>query len=244
VNAAVLTVSDGVSAGVREDTSGDVLEELLRDAGFEVERTVVTDDAQVISDAIRRLSDSGAAVVLTTGGTGFAPRDVTPEATRTVLDREAPRCRSVRARCARPYAACPALAWSCGPPRATLVVNLPGSPGLPRRVPTRARHGLELAAGDTASVTGRRDQRSRSAASSPSGVARAHRAHRVRAALRVRRGISLRGAWPGLANVVWITVAMVSSDARDVAQSTGRRRDRRTQPAHMMRAPSALAYQV
>ena len=58
--------------------------------GFEVERRVVADDAQVISDAIRELAKSGALLVLTTGGTGFAPRDVTPEATRAVIEREAP----------------------------------------------------------------------------------------------------------------------------------------------------------
>jgi molybdopterin adenylyltransferase len=155
VNAAVLTVSDGVSAGVREDTSGDVLEELLRGAGFEVERTVVTDDAQVISDAIRRLSDSGAAVVLTTGGTGFAPRDVTPEATRAVVQREAPGiAEAIRADA---LARTPHALLSrgvAGLHGATLVVNLPGSPGGCRDgfevLRPALRHGLELAAGDTA----------------------------------------------------------------------------------------------
>jgi molybdopterin adenylyltransferase len=155
VNAAVLTVSDGVSAGVREDTSGEVLEELLREAGFEVERTVVTDDAQVISDAIRRLSDSGAAVVLTTGGTGFAPRDVTPEATRAVVQREAPGiAEAIRADA---LARTPHALLSrgvAGLRGATLVVNLPGSPGGCRDgfevLRPALRHGLELAAGDTA----------------------------------------------------------------------------------------------
>jgi molybdopterin adenylyltransferase len=155
VNAAVLTVSDGVSAGVREDTSGDVLEQLLRDAGFEVERTVVTDDAQVISDAIRRLSDSGAAVVLTTGGTGFAPRDVTPEATRAVVQRDAPGiAEAIRADA---LARTPHALLSrgvAGLRGATLVVNLPGSPGGCRDgfevLRPALRHGVELAAGDTA----------------------------------------------------------------------------------------------
>jgi len=90
VNAAVLTVSDGVSAGVREDSSGDLLETLLKGDGFEVERRIVSDDADLIASAMRELADSGVAVVLTTGGTGFAPRDVTPEATRSVVEREAP----------------------------------------------------------------------------------------------------------------------------------------------------------
>jgi len=157
VNAAVLTVSDGVSAGVRDDTSGDLLEELLREAGFEVERNVVTDDAEVISDAIRRLSDSGAAVVLTTGGTGFAPRDVTPEATRAVVEREAPGiAEAIRANA---LARTPHALLSrgvAGLRGATLVVNLPGSPGGCRDgfevLRPALRHGLELAAGDTATA--------------------------------------------------------------------------------------------
>ena len=157
MNAAVLTVSDGVSAGVREDTSGDLLEELLRDAGFEVERNVVTDDAEVISDAIRRLSDSGAAVVLTTGGTGFAPRDVTPEATRAVVERETPGiAEAIRADA---LARTPHALLSrgvAGLRGATLVVNLPGSPGGCRDgfevLRPALRHGLELAAGDTATA--------------------------------------------------------------------------------------------
>ena len=155
MNAAVLTVSDGVSAGVREDTSGDVLEELLRDEGFEVERSIVTDDADVISDAIRRLSETGAALVLTTGGTGFAPRDVTPEATRGVVDREAPGiAEAIRADA---LARTPHALLSrgvAGLRGATLVVNLPGSPGGCRDgfevLRPALRHGLELAAGDTA----------------------------------------------------------------------------------------------
>jgi molybdopterin adenylyltransferase len=154
VNAAVLTVSDGVSAGTREDTSGDALEELLRGAGFEVARTVVTDDADVISDAIRRLADTGAAVVLTTGGTGFAPRDVTPEATRTVVEREAPGiAEAIRADA---LARTPHALLSrgvAGLRGATLVVNMPGSPGGCRDgfevLRPALRHGLELAAGDT-----------------------------------------------------------------------------------------------
>lgn len=155
MNAAVLTVSDGVSAGVREDTSGDVLEELLRGEGFAVERGVVTDDADVISEAVRRLADSGAAVVLTTGGTGFAPRDVTPEATRAVVQREAPGiAEAIRADA---LARTPHAVLSrgvAGLRGATLVVNLPGSPGGCRDgfevLRPALRHGVELAAGDIA----------------------------------------------------------------------------------------------
>jgi molybdenum cofactor synthesis domain-containing protein len=140
---------------VREDTSGDVLEELLRDEGFEVERSIVTDDADVISDAIRRLSESGAAVVLTTGGTGFAPRDVTPEATRGVVDREAPGiAEAIRADALSRTPHALLSRGVAGLHGATLVVNLPGSPGGCRDgfevLRPALRHGLELAAGDTA----------------------------------------------------------------------------------------------
>ena len=85
----VLTVSDGVSRGTREDRSGDVLEELLAGEGYEVERRVVPDERDAIADAIVGLADD-ARLVLTTGGTGLGPRDVTPEATMQVLDRAAP----------------------------------------------------------------------------------------------------------------------------------------------------------
>ena len=154
MNAAVLTVSDGVSAGVREDSSGDLLESLLQQDGFEVERRIVSDDAELIASAMRELSDSGVAVVLTTGGTGFAPRDVTPEATRSVLEREAPGlAEAVRADA---IARTPHALLSrgiAGQRGATQNVNLPGSPGGCRDgfavIQPALRHGLELAAGDT-----------------------------------------------------------------------------------------------
>lgn len=154
MNAAVLTVSDGVHAGVRQDASGDLLEELLRGDGFEVVRRVVPDDRDVISDAIADLAHE-ALLVLTTGGTGFAPRDVTPEATRTVIDREAPGiAEAIRADAVSktPHALLSrGLAGLRGP---TLVVNLPGSPGGCRDgfavLRPALAHGLELASGDTA----------------------------------------------------------------------------------------------
>ena len=157
MNAAVLTVSDGVSAGVRDDRSGDVLAELLGQEGFEVERRVVADDATQIADAIRALADAGARLVLTTGGTGFAPRDVTPEATRTVIDREAPGlAEAIRADAiARTHHALLSRGVA-GLLGTTLVVNLPGSPGGCRDgfevVRPALHHGLELAAGDTATA--------------------------------------------------------------------------------------------
>ena len=126
---AVLTVSDRVSRGEAADGSGDLLEELLRADGYDVERRVVPDEAAEIAEAIEELAAS-ADVVLTTGGTGLAPRDVTPEATRTVLQREAPGI--AEALRADAIAKTPHGLLSRGVAGVlgrSLVVNLPGSPG-------------------------------------------------------------------------------------------------------------------
>jgi molybdopterin adenylyltransferase len=125
----VLTVSDGVAAGTREDRSGDLLAELLQADGYEVERRVVPDERERIAAAIGELA-ADARVVLTTGGTGLAPRDVTPEATRGVLEREAPGI--VQAIRADSIAKTPHGLLSrgvAGVVGSTLVVNLPGSTG-------------------------------------------------------------------------------------------------------------------
>jgi molybdenum cofactor synthesis domain-containing protein len=89
--AKVLTVSDGVIAGTRTDTSGAALVELLQANGFDVvEHTVVADGTESVAAALRSLTDGFAGLVVSTGGTGFAPRDQTPEGTRAVIEREAP----------------------------------------------------------------------------------------------------------------------------------------------------------
>jgi molybdopterin adenylyltransferase len=89
--AKVLTVSDGVVAGTRDDRSGTALEDRLTEAGFRVvERRVSADGTDEVAGALRQLSAGFAGVIVTTGGTGFGPRDLTPEGTRAVLDREAP----------------------------------------------------------------------------------------------------------------------------------------------------------
>ena len=157
MKAGVLTVSDGVHAGVREDLSGEALDALLRSEGFDVVRRLVPDEEAAIAGAITELAADDVLLILTTGGTGFAPRDVTPEATRTVLEREAPGiAEAIRADAlARtPHALLSrGIAGLLGK---TLVVNLPGSPGGCRDgfavVQPALRHGLELAAGDTATV--------------------------------------------------------------------------------------------
>ena len=89
--AKVLTVSDGVIAGTRVDASGSALVALLEANGFEVvEQRTVADGAESVATALRSLTDEFAGAVVSTGGTGFAPRDQTPEGTRAVIEREAP----------------------------------------------------------------------------------------------------------------------------------------------------------
>jgi molybdenum cofactor synthesis domain-containing protein len=89
--AKVVTVSDGVIAGTREDRSGAALADALEAAGFEVvERSVVADGVASVAGELARLSASFAGLVVTTGGTGFGPRDQTPEGTREILERDAP----------------------------------------------------------------------------------------------------------------------------------------------------------
>jgi molybdopterin adenylyltransferase len=125
----VLTVSDGVAEGSREDESGELLAGLLGEAGYEVERRVVPDDRDAIAESIAELAEE-AAVVLTTGGTGLGPRDVTPEATAEVLDRPAPGI--AEALRADSLAKTPHALLSrgvAGVRGRALVVNLPGSPG-------------------------------------------------------------------------------------------------------------------
>ena len=142
MNAAVLTVSDRVSRGEAADGSGDLLAEALAADGYEVERRVVPDEADRIAAAIEELAGS-AQVVLTTGGTGLAPRDVTPEATRTVLTREAPGI--AEALRADSIAKTPHGLLSrgvAGVVGRSLVVNLPGAPGGCRDGYARLREAL------------------------------------------------------------------------------------------------------
>ena len=125
LRAKVLTVSDGVIAGTREDKSGAALVETLTAAGYEVvDRRAVADGTENVAHALRELTAGFAGLVVTTGGTGFAPRDLTPEGTRAVLDREAPglaeamRLVSPKGRLSR------GLAGTAG---RSIVLNTPGS---------------------------------------------------------------------------------------------------------------------
>jgi len=129
VKAAVITVSDGVSEGTRKDESGDLLAGLLSEDGYDVERRVVSDDRDAIADAIAELAEE-AALVLTTGGTGLGPRDVTPEATREVLERDAPGiAEALRADSLSKTSHALLSRGVAGVRGRSLVVNLPGSPG-------------------------------------------------------------------------------------------------------------------
>jgi len=155
LRAKVLTVSDGVAAGSREDKSGTALVARLRDAGYEVDdHRVSADGRDAVAGALRTLTAGFAGLVVTTGGTGFGPRDLTPEGTRAVIEREAPglaeAMRRVSDRGDRTFGML--SRGTCGTFGESLVCNLPGSssgavecleavlPALP--------HALELLGGE------------------------------------------------------------------------------------------------
>jgi molybdopterin adenylyltransferase len=123
--AKVITVSDGVAAGRREDRSGTTLVERLKEAGFDVVgHYVVSDGAVDVASILRRQSDDFIGLIVTTGGTGFGPRDMTPEGTRAVLGREAPGLAEAM-RLVNPLGRLSrGVAGTAG---TTLILNLPGS---------------------------------------------------------------------------------------------------------------------
>jgi molybdopterin adenylyltransferase len=128
---AVLTVSDLASQGRRPDRSGDAIVEWAKGRGYHVAaREVVSDESDLIAGVLARWADDGVAdLVLTTGGTGLAPRDVTPEATRAVLEREAPGIAEALRAASRERAPRSALSRGLAGVRGSvLIVNLPGSP--------------------------------------------------------------------------------------------------------------------
>lgn len=131
IRAAVITVSDSGFAGTRDDAGGPVLEQLLRELGaVSVERTLVPDEAALISEKLRHYADeTDVNLILTTGGTGFTSRDVTPEATRVVLDREAPGlAEAMRSASLQKTPHAMLSRAVSGLRKRTLIVNMPGSP--------------------------------------------------------------------------------------------------------------------
>lgn len=152
--AAILTISDGVSGGTRADGSGDAAQELLAGAGFDVAiREVVPDERAEIERTLVRLAASHNLVV-TTGGTGFGPRDVTPEATKAVLEREAPGLSELMRAAGLAHTPMAALSrGTAGTIGDALVINLPGSPkgvreSLEAVLPVLP-HAMELSEGAT-----------------------------------------------------------------------------------------------
>ena len=155
MKAAIITSSDSGYAGKREDVSGPVIAEMVREAGYEVVwQKVLPDDQAMLEEAMKEICDEGKAdLLLTTGGTGFSPRDVMPEATLAVAERmvpgipEAMRAYSMtitpRAMLSR-AAACIR--------KSTLIINLPGSPKAVKEslgyILPSLQHGLEILTGE------------------------------------------------------------------------------------------------
>jgi|SRR5580658_10423286 molybdopterin adenylyltransferase len=149
LDAKILTVSESVSAGEREDRSGNVLADALVEHGFRVvDRRVVPDGTKPVSDALVELSKGFAGLIVTTGGTGFSPTDVTPEATRAVIEREAPGLAEAM-RAVNPLGRLSrGVAGAVG---GCLILNVPGSPAGAveslEAVADVVGHALELLAG-------------------------------------------------------------------------------------------------
>ncbi len=155
LDAAIITASDKGSKGEREDVSGDTVERLLKEAGYTLaDRTILPDEQSELEATLRGYADRGIALVLTTGGTGFSPRDVTPEATIAVCDRMAPgiaEAMRVKSLAITPRAMLSRTA--AGIAKRTLIVNLPGSPKAVTEclgfiLPT-LKHGIDILRGET-----------------------------------------------------------------------------------------------
>jgi molybdenum cofactor synthesis domain-containing protein len=136
VKTAILTISTSVAAGRNEDTSGELLAELAREAGAQVvSREVVSDDRKAIEAELRRYVRDEFALVFTTGGTGLTPDDVTPEATRAVIERDAPGfAEAMRAESTRIKPLGMLSRGVSGTAKGTLIINFPGNPKAIREI--------------------------------------------------------------------------------------------------------------
>ena len=131
IKVAILTISDSCAQGKRVDTSGQTIEDILPKDKFEVsEKTIVSDDHQAIAEVLKCFSDEkGIDIVLTTGGTGLGPRDVTPEATASVCERMVPGLSEIlRSEGFRTVPNAVLSSGIAGIRKDTLIINLPGSP--------------------------------------------------------------------------------------------------------------------
>lgn len=156
IRAAVITVSDACSRGEREDASGAALVALLTASGAEVvERRILSDDLAPLVQTLEEISKrSDVNLILTTGGTGLGPRDNTPEATRQVIEREAPGiAEAIRAESLKVTPMAMISRGVAGIASGTLIVNLPGSPKAVREsfavIQPVLAHAVDLLAGNT-----------------------------------------------------------------------------------------------
>ncbi len=155
--AAVVTVSDRCSRGERTDEGGPLVAQILKDAGFDVVKTVlVPDDKDAIARVLSEIADRGEAdLVATTGGTGFAPRDITPEATLAVCQRLCPGIpEAMRAESLKITPRAMLSRAQAGIRESTLIINLPGSPRAAKEnleaVISSLDHGLTMLQGESA----------------------------------------------------------------------------------------------
>jgi len=155
IRTAIITLSDKGSKGEREDESGGTIREMISGIGADVRHyEVLPDERPLIAAALARLADSGTIdLILTTGGTGVAPRDVTPEATREVIDRELPgMSEAMRAESLRKTPHAMISRAVAGMRKQTLIVNLPGSPRAVREnlavILPALTHAIEKIKGD------------------------------------------------------------------------------------------------
>ena len=154
IKAVVITVSDACSSGERKDTSGETLVELLKELGAEiVAHWILSDDIDPLKEALKKFADQPEVnLIVTTGGTGFSPRDNTPEATLAVIEREAPGlAEAMRMETLKQTPMAMISRGVCGIRSGALIINLPGSPKAVREsfavIAPVLKHALALLAG-------------------------------------------------------------------------------------------------